>query len=66
MITIDDGHHDLLRVGDGNLLVVHHHDQLDKLLVAEVLLNNLLEIHVLPLNVAIDVLVNPSDKKAQN
>ena len=59
LVAIDDGHHDLLGIGDGNFLLMHKCDELDKLLVAKLFLNNVLEVEALLFHVAEDMLVDP-------
>ena len=59
LVAVDDGHHDLLGIGDGNILLMHKCDELDKLLVAELFLNDVLEVEALLFHVAEDMLVDP-------
>ena len=65
LVAVDDGHHDLLGIGDGDILLMHHRDELNKFLVAKVFLNDVLEVEVLLFHIAEDVLVDPELQKGK-
>ena len=61
-ISINNRHHHLLGVGDSDsLTLMHHRDELDELLVAEVVLEDRLEAGSLLLAVVKDVVVDPNN-----